>query len=454
MARRKATEETTTRESPVQAVPDPILSGPYEEPKQHWTYQKDGAPQMMAGRRPASYWFKSHRLGSSEGEQLFTETESDDLPLVNRLRQDVARWREVGYRGASEVTKDLLRHWASPSVRRPLFFCQREAVETLIYLLEIRIPGRSSATLFKDFDVSDAHLAAMLAGKKPKWDLTDKEFFPRLVDQPANSDWIGLRRLACKMATGSGKTVVMAMLISWAFANRGRNPASTHYPNAVLVMAPNLTVRNRLAVLRPDAVDNYYDQFGLVPSRYREYLNQGKVLVTNWHVFGLKSPHSDGGSTYSVVDKGEEDERAFTLNRLGELAQRLPILVLNAAGHHCWRPRVNVATNEVELDAVEEESGDDRKQLKAEAEEARVWLDGLDRVNNSGLLGREGDRVRPGILAAIDLSATPFHLAGSGFPEGSPFPWIVSDFGLVDAIESGIVKIPRIPVLEQQENRQ
>ena len=125
MARRKATEETTTRESPVQAVPDPILSGPYEEPKQHWTYQKDGAPQTMAGRRPASYWFKSHRLGSSEGEQLFTETESDDLPLVNRLRQDVARWREVGYRGASEVTKDLLRHWASDAVKRRLFFCQR-----------------------------------------------------------------------------------------------------------------------------------------------------------------------------------------------------------------------------------------------------------------------------------------------------------------------------------------
>ncbi len=450
MARRKAIEESPVRETPVQAVPDPILSGPYEEPKQHWTYQTDGSPQVMPGRRPASYWFKSHRLGSSEGEQLFTETESDDLPLVNRLRADVTRWREAGYRGASEVTKDLLRHWSSDAVKRRLFFCQREAVETIIYLLEIRIPGRSSATLFKDFEVSDADLAALLAGDKPKWDLKSKTDFPRLVDQPANLEWIGLRRLACKMATGSGKTVVMAMLISWAFANRGRNPASTHYPNAVLVMAPNLTVRNRLAVLRPDAVDNYYDEFGIVPSRYREYLNQGKVLVTNWHVFGTRSPHSEGGVSYAVVDKGEEDERAFTMNRLGELAQRLPILVLNDEGHHCWRPRVNAATNELELGEVDDGTADDKKQLQADAEEARVWLDGLDRINNSGLLGREGDRVRPGILAAIDLSATPFHLAGSGYPEGSPFPWIVSDFGLVDAIESGIVKIPRIPVLEQQ----
>jgi len=368
MAKRKAIEESPAREAPVQAVPDPILSGPYDEPAQHWTYQKDGSPQVMAGRRPASYWFKSHRLGSSEGEQLFTETESDDLPLVNRLRADVARWREVGYRGASEVTKDLLRHWSSDAVKRRLFFCQREAVETIIYLLEIRIPGRSGATLFKDFEVSDADLAALLAGEKPKWDLRSAAFFPRLVDQPANADWIGLRRLACKMATGSGKTVVMAMLISWAFANRGRNPASTHYPNAVLVMAPNLTVRNRLAVLRPDAVDNYYDQFDLLPSRYREYLNQGKVLVTNWHVFGTRSPHSEGGVSYAVVDKGEEDERAFTVNRLGELAQRLPILVLNDEGHHCWRPRVNAATNELELGEVDDGTADDKKQLQADAE--------------------------------------------------------------------------------------
>ncbi|MBL8802815.1 MAG: DEAD/DEAH box helicase family protein, partial [Planctomycetes bacterium] len=439
MARGKAKQQTfETAQAPVQAVDNPILCNPYEWPTAFWEYRA-GVPQKAQGRRPASYWFKEKRTGGAE-KDLFEEENRDDLPLVNRLREDVKRWREAGYRGSTEVTKDLLKHWARGDRSRRLFFCQREAVETIIYLLELRIPGRSSRTGFHNFECSDEDLHRLLRGERPGFALADKDFFPKLIDQPADASLIGLRRLGCKMATGSGKTVVMAMLVAWAFCNRGRNPSSSEFPSAVLICAPNLTVKNRLQVLRPDEAQNYYDQFDIVPTRYREYLNAGKVLVTNWHVFGRKSPNSEGGVTYRVVDKGEEDDKAFTLDRLGELARRLPILVLNDEGHHCWRPKVGAPEAAVVGDTREE-----KKAFQEEVEEARVWLDGLDRINNAGLLGPG----RPCVLATIDLSATPFYLGGSGHIEGSPFPWLVSDFGLVDAIESGIVKVPRLPVLQE-----
>jgi type III restriction enzyme len=422
---------------PVQAVDDPILCNPYEEPTAFWEY-RDGVPTKALGRRPASYWYKVKRTGGKQ-KDLFEEETRDDLPLVNRLRADVKRWRESGYRGATAVTRELLKHWSRTDRHRRLFFCQLEAVETIIYLLELRVPGRSSRTGFSRFECSDEDLRAMLSGERPGFELASDDFFPKLVDQPADVSRLGLRRFGCKMATGSGKTVVMAMIVAWAFCNRGQNPSSTEFPRGVLICAPNLTVKRRLKVLETEPAENYYDQFDIVPSKYREYMNAGKVLVTNWHVFGLKSPNSDGGATYRVVDKGEEDDRAFALARLGELANRLPILVLNDEGHHCWRPRISA--DGIEIEGTREE----KKALEEEIEEARVWLDGLDRINNSGILGPK----QPSILAAIDLSATPFYLATSGHIEGSPFPWLVSDFGLVDAIESGIVKVPRLPVLQE-----
>jgi type III restriction enzyme len=428
-------------EAPVQAVDDPILCSPFEEPREHWIYDR-GTPKRSLGRRPAGYFFKTERTGSAQTD-LFAEENRDDLPLVNALRADVKRWRESGYRGASQVTQDLIRHWRDERRQRRLFFCQIEAVETIIYLLELRISGNSRRTGFREFALSDVDLKRLLAGEAPhELGNIQSTAFPRLCDPPADPSWQALRRLGCKMATGSGKTIVMGMLIAWAFCNRGRNPSSTDFPNAVLVVAPNLTVKNRLAVLRPEDSSNYYELFDLVPLKYREYLSLGKVLVTNWHVFGLKSSGSEGGVTYKVVDKGEEDEVAFTRDRLGELAQRLPLLVLNDEAHHCWRPRAAEPIEDVG------DTKEDKRRFKEEVEEARVWLDGLDRINNCRLAGADAaaGTSRAGILAAIDLSATPFYLAGSGFPEGAPFPWLVSDFGLVDAIESGIVKIPRIPV--------
>ncbi|MBK8233112.1 MAG: DEAD/DEAH box helicase family protein [Candidatus Eisenbacteria bacterium] len=434
---------------PVQPVPSPILCNPYEEPADHWLYDRDTGKATQAGfRRAAAYWYKTEKVGSAQAG-LFTDEDQDPLELVNRLREDVRRWRESGYRGATSMTKDLLRHWARESgvARggfRRLFFCQREAVETLIYLAEIRLPEMQrkakSRTGFTNFEVTDEHLRRLCAGEDPGFGTRHMEYYPTLLDQPADAAMLGLRRLGCKQATGTGKTVVMAMLICWAFCNRGVNPQSREFPDVVLICCPNLTVKERLQVLKPGDRKNYYDDFGMLPGKYRELLNRGTVIVENWHQFQPQSAHSEGGKSYAVVDKGEEDADSFIRRVLGVGPERLPIMVLNDEGHHCWRPKPGEAAEDGADDEerVAVASGDQ----KEEAAEARVWLDGLDRINNAGLLGRGS----PCVGLCVDLSATPFYIKASGYPEGSPFPWLVSEFGLVDAIESGIVKIPRLPV--------
>jgi type III restriction enzyme len=429
MARKSGIIVPGQEQLPVQPVDRPILCNPYEEPHDHWIYDKETGAASRAGiRRDASYYYKTERTGSAQ-LSLLAEEERDDLPLVNALREDVRNWRRAGYPGATNVTRDLLRHWAGTDRARRLFFCQIEAVETIIYLLEIRFPGKVG--IRGNPKLSKEDLNRMLAGERPSFSKPDQDFFPRLIDPAQDASLAPLRRIACKMATGSGKTVVMSMVVAWAFCNRGQNPATTLFPNGVLICCPNLTVKERLQVLRPERPDNYYEAFDIVPLKYRPLMQSGKVLVTNWHRFAPESEHAEGGKSYAVVNKGPETPDSFARRVLEDLYDRLPIMVMNDEGHHCWRP---VAANEEDLATLD----------KGEVEEARVWLDGLDRIDNCTAYPVSN----PGISICLDLSATPFYLKGSGYPEGRPFPWIVSDFGLVDAIESGIVKIPRLPVLD------
>jgi len=425
---KKASVVPGQEQLPVQPVDRPILCNPYEEPHDHWIYDKETGAASRAGiRRDASYWYKTERTGSAQ-LSLLAEEERDDLPLVNALREDIRNWRKAGYPGATNVTRELLRHWASADRVRRLFFCQIEAVETIIYLQEIRFPGKVG--IRGNPKLSKEDLNRLLAGERPSFSKPDQDFFPRLIDPAQDASLAPLRRIACKMATGSGKTVVMSMVVAWAFCNRGQNPATTLFPNGVLICCPNLTVKERLQVLRPERRDNYYEAFDIVPLKYRPLMQVGKVLVTNWHRFAPESEHAENGKSYAVVNKGPETPDTFARRVLEDLYDRLPIMVMNDEGHHCWRP----AANEEDLATLD----------KDEVEEARVWLDGLDRINNCTAYPASN----PGISICLDLSATPFYLKGSGYPEGRPFPWIVSDFGLVDAIESGIVKIPRLPVLD------
>jgi len=390
---------------PIQPVEKPILCGPYDEPTAHWVYEREtGEARKLEGRRRAGYWFKSNRVsGSQLALPTLEEEQFDELPLVNRLREDVKRWRASDYRGAETLTRELLRYWTREDRPRRLFFCQREAVETVIYLAEILLAGRQPH--FK---------SALLSG-----DLA------LLRDDPGIAGLSALTRLGCKMATGSGKTVVMAMLVAWSFLNHARKPGDPRFPGAALVCCPNLTIKERLQVLRPDHPDNYYDKFELLPVKYRPLLQRGKVLITNWHLFAPESEHVDGGKSYLVVDKGPESPDAFAQRVLGDLYDHAPLLVLNDEGHHAYRPAPPASEQDAEAARV---AAEDRQ-------EATVWVSGLDRINQA-----------VGIRFAVDLSATPFYLSGSGYAEGDPFPWLVGDFSLVDAIESGIVKIPRLPV--------
>ena len=395
----------------VQPVESPVICKPYYEPTHYWEYDRaTGMATKQAGRRPASYWYKLAEADIRQGQlNLGLEEDRRDLLLVNKLRADVKKWRDVKWEGATNVTKDMLRHWMRKDRPRRFFFCQMEAVETIIFLSEIR-------GLRKDGSRG-----------KPRWTptFTDGDFGP-LYDRPSDPAYDPLFRMGCKMATGAGKTVVMAMLITWAFCNRARVPSDERFPNAALICCPNLTIRERLQVLRTDTNKNdYYTEFDLVPPQYRDLLRTGKVIVTNWHFFAPESEHAEGGRSYTVVRKGQETEEAFARTRLGELFDRGPIIVLNDEGHHAYRP---APISEKEAKRVDAES-------RKEREEATVWVQGLDKINKAC-----------GVRFTVDLSATPFYIQGSGYPEGEPFPWIVSDFGLVDAIESGITKIPRLPV--------
>ena len=139
------------------------------------------------------------------------------------------------------------------------------------------------------------------------------------------------------MATGSGKTVVMAMLISWAFCNRGTKPGDPRFPRRALVVCPNLTIKERLNVLRPGDPNNYYEKFDIVPSALRPELAKGKVLVTNWHWLAPEAEVQNVGGV-PVVKLGAESAEAFARNRLGDLWDDEPLMVLNDEGHHAYRP--------------------------------------------------------------------------------------------------------------------
>ncbi len=359
-------------------VENPILNSPFEAPTRYWAYEQ-GQPVIKEGRRPAGYYYKPP---TSAPQLSMFEEEFVPLDLVNIVRERVKAWRERGYPGVTPITRQLLTHWNNPERERKLFFCQREAAETLIWLVEASPAEKQGIVIPKDN---------------------------------------GLTRYACKMATGSGKTVVMAMVIAWQVLNKLANPQDRRFSDAVLVVCPNLTIRERLQVLIPGKSGNYYEKFDLVPRGMFERLLQGRFQITNWHLFQPK----DNSRSRSVVQRGVESDSAFCKRVLKELGNKKNILVINDEAHHAYRPAPLSEEVKARLSPEEIE----------EREKARIWVSGLDRINS----------VR-GINFCADFSATPFYIKGSGYEEGTPFPWIVSDFGLVDAIESGIVKIPRVPV--------
>ena len=360
-----------------------IINSPYEEPQRHWRYDRETRLfDLVEGRRPAGYVVATPGSRSFDDPGIFVE-----IPLVNQIRPRVKAWREAGYPGVSSITKRLLEHWRDPEEfeTRRFFFCQLEAVETLIWLTEAPAAERVGIEIPGD----------------------GGEFV----------------RQCCKMATGSGKTIVMAMVIAWQVLNKVASPQDARFSKNVLVVAPGLTVKKRLEVLYPSAAGNYYEAFDIVPSALLDKLRQGKVLVRNWHALAWESEEQIK-KRKSVDKRGVKSDEAYTREVLGEMANARNILVINDEAHHAWR--VNWEAEGKYLRA---------RDLKDSAEEATVWVGGLDRLHRSR-----------GILACYDFSATPFTPSGKKSSEEALFGWIVSDFGLNDAIESGLVKTPRVVV--------
>ena len=326
-----------------QGITHLIINSPYEEPAKYWRYKRETKAFVLekGKRRPAGYVMATPGSRSFDDPGIFVEIE-----LVNRIRPRVKRWREAEYPGVTGTTKRLLEHWHAREQRdeaHQFFFCTLEAIETLIWLRE-----------------------------SPESERTGIEIA---------GDGGAFARLCCKLATGGGKTTVMAMLIAWQILNKAVQPQDARFSKHIFVVAPGLTVKSRLQVLDPLRAENYYDEFNIVPDTLREMLRQGRVLIHNWHVLNWESDVQIK-KRRSVDKRGAKSDEAYTREVLGPFATATNILVINDEAHHAWR--VNPESKKAKID----------REL---IEEATKWVGGLDRINKTRK-----------ILCCYDFSATPF----------------------------------------------
>jgi type III restriction enzyme len=453
-------------------VPDPIINTPFEEPAQHWYIREGEEPELRSGRRPAIVYPPRDETGDWDLGSGILRLSAEyrpgyEMAMVNLVRERLKAWREAGWPGVTRTTLELLQYWRREGrdLKKRLFFAQLEAAETVIFLTEARADFRQGINVPVD---------------EPS------------EQQRAEGARAFLRR-ACKMATGGGKTTVMGMLAAWSILNKVNDRSDGRFSDVVLVVCPNITIKNRLAELDPNSGDaSLYRTRDLVPPHTMPLLAQGRVLVTNWHVFELRSPGNGDsarvnragrpvetvdtviigtktttarGNRYltpeafgallasgklEILPDSEERDNAGNLKKVKVRSTRYVesdthwieriidrearrgaqnILIFNDEAHHAYRIRRE------EPDEYEEDVHGDKDEADEFFQEATVWVDGLDRIH----------RLR-GINFCVDLSATPYFLGRVGQDRNKPFPWVVSDFGLIDAIESGLVKIPQLAV--------
>jgi type III restriction enzyme len=454
----------------INAVENPIINSPYGEPQHHWHIEEGKSPEKREGRRPASYFLRvperaaRGRTAQKQGSLLEEEAKGEEylLDLANLLRQRVAEWRKRDYQGATKVTRELLDLWRASDRAQPLFYAQVEAAETVIFLTE----GPADLKQGLAVQMDEPGPAAKEAGYK------------------------AFQRYALKMATGSGKTTVMGMLAAWSILNKVTDPQAAEYSDTVLILCPNITIRDRLQELKPEKGElSLYRTRELVPVHRMTDLARGEVFVTNWHNLERRELGDVNGQSARVVKRGTpvetvrtikvsatstpeeiqhqatigafqilsverkrngepkaytvketryfESDAAFLKRILGGRKGRTSaIFAMNDEAHHAYRRGIVSEEDEYALD---------EETAEADAREATIWIEGLDRINKA--LGGRGN----GIRLCIDLSATPFYIQGSGNEVGKPFPWVVSDFSLLEAIEAGLVKVPQLPISEDND---
>lgn len=389
---------------------NPILNSPFDLPERHFELGERGPTgEIKEGRRPSQSFIPVPKPTKGSGEQQALDFDPtgerlEQNSLINDVRVEVERWRAHNWNGVTPHTRKLLEHWAPGSHRDdPVFFCQREAAETAVFLAEVA--GRHGTADYR-----------------------------RRLD-PVNAEHnSGLPRVGLKMATGTGKTVVMAMLIAWQTINKAMAPSDARFAKRFLVITPGITIRDRLGVLHPEREDSYYRERDLVPPDLQPALLKAEIGIVNYHTFlprDAKEIKGVAANTRKLLRGGNGREADAFREKPTDVAARIMrdlsggkggIVVLNDEAHHCYQDN---------LDPDEKTEKEDKDRNR----EARVWFRGLEELQKAAP-----------IKAVYDLSATPYYLKGTGYSEGFIFPWVVSDFSLMDAIESGVIKVPRIPV--------
>jgi type III restriction enzyme len=389
---------------------NPVLNSPFVPPERHFVLGSQGPTgEIRNGRRPSESLIPVARSkkGAVKQEVLDfdpTGERREENSLINDIRGEVELWRVRGWNGVTPYTRKLLAHWAPGSHREDaVFFCQREAVETAIFLTEVA--GRHGTADYR------------------------RRLEP--INLEHNS---ALPRVGLKMATGTGKTVVMAMLIAWQTINKTMVSSDVRFASRFLIVTPGITIRDRLGVLHPEREDNYYRERDLVPPDLWHAVLRAEIGIVNYHTFLPRDAKEIKGvatNTRKLLRGGSGEKADAFREKPAEVAARIlrdlsggkgGVVVLNDEAHHCYQD--NLAPDE----KTEKEDKDRNR-------EARVWFRGLEELQKTAP-----------VRAVYDLSATPYYLKGSGYSEGFIFPWVVSDFSLMDAIESGIVKVPRPPV--------
>ena len=405
-------------------IPNPVINSPYREPQWHFAFDKRGiTADKVAGRRESEFFIPvPPPKKKNPNEQLVLEeleVKRERNQLINSIRGEVSAWRNARYPGVTPTTARLLGHWQSeerdPTQR--LFFCQIEAIETAIWIGEIA----SAGVRRRDRRVGELSSAEVL--------------------ENANLEYNdALPRMAMKIATGGGKTFVMANLIAWQTLNRAASPGDDRFCSNFLLVTPGITVRDRLQVLRPEYEDSYYRMMDLVPREMMRDLLFANVEIINYHQFMPRSQMGASKLTKQILaidDRESEDEMVRRVCRtfeeqLGRRRGKGGLIVINDEAHHCYKANPTVAeAEEAEL------KGDEKDEAKRDRLAAQTWFAGLKALQKV-----------IGVREIYDLSATPFFLKGSGYGEGKLFPWVASDFALIDAIESGIVKVPRVPTAD------
>lgn len=447
---------------PEHEVQNPIINSPFDEPRSHWKIHEHEPAEKIDGRRDPFFMYlpPGAKVGDKSERDVGYQLAIESVPPI---RERLTEWRPLALRGeggVSRVTMELLNYWRREGRKEPLFFAQLEAAETIIFLTEAR------ADFLQGIDIP-----------------------PDEPGQEKQRDGFTVfRRLCCKMATGTGKTTVMAMLAAWSILNKASNKNDKRFSDAVLVVCPNVTIRDRLAELDPKRGDaSIYRTRDLVPAAAMQQLAQGRVLTTNWHVFEPHGTQTGGkvvktgrrvvtrevvhisdktttarGKRYMTEDDlrkknalgllricAETRDRNEVLKKVeiesekyvetdaalvrrvldGALGTRGNLLVFNDEAHHAYRLR-----HTVDEDGAKHASMIDEEEFAENYyKEATVWVDGLDRVN----------KLR-NINFCVDFSATPYFLGKAGKNTNRIFPWTVSNFDLQDAIESGLVKIPQL----------